>query len=375
MATRSSIPIPRQILEEASEWFVDFRVGDTDAAARAQFERWLLQSPQHIQAYLEIATVYGELRALKPSLAPDLEELVARARGCSGAQVIPLQGAMPTRAPRGEYSRRLLLAASVAVLSIIAGVSAWVAWRDHDVYSTGIGEERVVFLTDGSTVDLNARTRIRVNYSKTEREIDLIEGQALFSDTEDPRRPFIVRSRGAIVRAIGTSFDINREATQTVVTVLDGRVTVLADRSRGGRGAAGAAIPTQASNPVAGGPAAPAVSGLGGPRPILLSAGEQVAIGAEGVARPHRADLSAAVAWQRRQLVFENSRLADVVSEFNRYNERQITIESPALDDLRISGVYSSTNPVSFIRFLREQPGIGITESSGQVRISQRARD
>ena len=31
----------RQILEEASDWFVDFRVGDVDSAARERFDEWL----------------------------------------------------------------------------------------------------------------------------------------------------------------------------------------------------------------------------------------------------------------------------------------------------------------------------------------------
>ena len=35
----------RQILDEASDWFVDFRVGDVDSTARERFDLWLRQSP------------------------------------------------------------------------------------------------------------------------------------------------------------------------------------------------------------------------------------------------------------------------------------------------------------------------------------------
>ena len=362
MVSKPSIPIPRQILEQASEWFVDFRVDAVDTAARARFDRWLRQSPQHIQAYLEIATVYGELPALKQELAADLDDMLARAQRGSAAEVIPLREAASTRSRRDAPPRRHFLAVMAAAVAIVAGFSTWLAWKDRDDYATGVGEQRSVTLADGSVVDLNARTRIRVNYTRAEREIDLLEGQALFVDTEDPLRPFIVRSRGAIVRAIGTEFDINREVTRTVVTVLDGRVAVLAGRPPPN----GSAVRSAASPPLPDVPGSP---------PILLSAGEQLAISAGVAAKPHRADLSAATAWQRRQLVFDDSRLADVVNEFNRYNRRRLTIESPALDDLRISGVYSSTNPTSFIHFLREQPGLVVTDSGGQVRISQSNSD
>ena len=42
----------RQVLDEASEWFVDFRVGDVGTLARERFDWWLRQSPEHIRAYI-----------------------------------------------------------------------------------------------------------------------------------------------------------------------------------------------------------------------------------------------------------------------------------------------------------------------------------
>ena len=56
MKTRAPQPkLSRQILDEASAWFVDFRVGDVDQHARERFDQWLRRSPEHIRAYMEIA--------------------------------------------------------------------------------------------------------------------------------------------------------------------------------------------------------------------------------------------------------------------------------------------------------------------------------
>lgn len=341
MVAKFRTGIPREIMEEASDWFVEFRVEQADATTRARFDRWLRQSPLHIQAYLEIGTTYAALPPRGAALAFNVDELIARARASLSADVIPLHSPS-ARPPLGPARYRLLLAASLAALVVAAGMLVRSAWRDRGVYATSIGEERSITLADGSTVDLNARSRIRVRFRPHERMVELIAGQALFSDVRLPNDPFVVRSRGLVIRAIGTQFDVNREVTGTVVTVLQGTVAVRPGSEVVNAGSA------------------------------VLGAGEQVTVGAGTSLSPHRADLDAATAWRRHELIFDSSKLADVVEEFNRYNRHQLVIESPALGEYEISGVYSSTDPTSFVRFLRAQPGFIVTESTGETRIAQR---
>src|SRR3982074_3818327 len=78
----------RQILDEASEWFVDFRAGDVDSQARERFDLWLRQSPEHTRAYIEIETTYVVLPTLNPERKHDVHELLAYAR--SEGNVVPL---------------------------------------------------------------------------------------------------------------------------------------------------------------------------------------------------------------------------------------------------------------------------------------------
>ena len=61
-----------------------------------------------------------------------------------------------------------------------------------------------------------------------ERLVELLQGQALFNVAKDSARPFFAMSDDARVRAVGTQFDINRRRTGTTVTVLEGRVAVVA---------------------------------------------------------------------------------------------------------------------------------------------------
>lgn len=46
---------------------------------------------------------------------------------------------------------------------------------------------------------------------------------------KDPARPFRVVSDTAVVRAVGTEFNIYRKAGQTIVTVVQGKVVVSQD--------------------------------------------------------------------------------------------------------------------------------------------------
>ncbi len=78
-------------------------------------------------------------------------------------------------------------------------------------YATGIGEQRSIVLADGSTVDLNSRSKIRIRFSSERRGVELIEGQALFKVAKDHARPFVVDSDGTRVRAVGTQFDVYRK--------------------------------------------------------------------------------------------------------------------------------------------------------------------
>lgn len=372
MATKFRAGIPREIMEEASDWFVEFRVGDADIVARDRFDRWLRQSPLHVRAYLEIGTTYAALPPRGADIALDVDELIQRARGSQHADVVPLRPPSSARRARHPAGYRPLLAASLAALTVAAGVLAWSAWRNRGIYSTAIGEERSITLADGSTVDLNARSRIRVRFTAHSRTVDLIDGQALFNDVHIPGDPFVVRSRGVVIRAIGTQFDVNREVTGTVVTVLDGSVAVRPGGEAGSSDDGKLAGAARYAPPPRKGVSAPATGSGRLVAPILVGTGEQLTVGGGYPLSPRPADIDAAVAWRRHQLIFDSSKLVDVIEEFNRYNRRQLVIESPALEDYEISGVYSSTDPTSFLLFLRAQPGFIVTESAAETRIARR---
>jgi len=88
---------------------------------------------------------------------------------------------------------------------------------------------RQIDLTDGTVITLQPGGSIVVPHAfDDKREVEL-SGEAFFNVAHDPRRPFLVYSRGVTTRVLGTSFNIKapEQGKEVVVSVRTGRVSVL----------------------------------------------------------------------------------------------------------------------------------------------------
>jgi transmembrane sensor len=425
-----------QIYEEACEWLIECRAGDLDSAARAEFDRWLRKSPEHHSAYLEIAAIWNEGPALDPANRWSPDELLAQAAE-DPANIIaleltrspshtpqsvpnspetdesPADTVLPsTRQGRGSSPRRLSLYAAptghrrlfaiAASILLATTAAATYVFMFSGSYATALGEQRSLALSDGSTVQLNSLSRIRIRYTEHERTVDLLQGQALFHVAKDSTRPFIVYSGQTRVKAVGTQFDVYRKDDGTIVTVVEGRVAILgipelpnssphfpgvqreepaAREEEGSNGSTRHANERHLSilkhegervpqSPESGSGIADVARGEG-EGAIFLTAGEQITVSPQAVRKTVHPNLAGATSWTQRQLVFDSASLADVAEELNRYNERKLVIDQSALGALHISGVFSSTDPASLIRFLRDRPGLRITETRAEIRVEK----
>jgi transmembrane sensor len=408
-----------QIYEEACAWFVESRADDLDDAGRRQFDCWLRKSPEHLSAYLEIAAIWNEGPQLDPHGKWSADTLIRHAQEDADDNVVVLMPAAGTAnavsaeqvsraalaqssvemrseadAARGRFRRwrRLAIAASVAALAIFGGTLT-VVELSAPIYSTALSEQRSIQFEDGSTVELNSRSKIRVRYSKQKRDVELIEGQALFHVAHDASRPFIVAVGPTRVRAVGTQFDVYKKSSSTVVTVVEGRVAVYSATHgllSGTSGDTGEPLPVQVpplSLGTAALPQSPSAASrvrnsssylapsASGNSSFLVSAGEQLTVTPEAAQKVANPNIAGATAWRERQIVFESATLSDVAEEFNRYNERQLVIGDPQALNFHVSGVFSSTDPGALIRFLRQRPGVKVTETGTEIRIERNISD
>lgn len=330
-----------QIRSEAMEWLIRFCEHEVDRSSQAAFSAWLRASPEHVRAYLEISALWQAAGSLRRHRGLEAESLIDRARRESSVVALSRNRAAARRPGSGGIHRLFApLAASVVAAALLAG-SLWWRMAYYPTYATHAGERRTITLADGSAVQLDALSRVEVRYRSGTRTIELQKGQAFFTVVHDAARPFFVIAGGTRVRDVGTVFDVSRWSRETVVTVVEGRVSVSTREAE------------QAGNAIA--PESRA-------HLILLAAGEQVAVTPGSVPMPRHIDVADATAWTEGRLVFDSTPMSKAVEEFDRYMSRPIWIDDPQIDSYHVTGSFATTDSAGLVRFLTQRFGLAVHE-------------
>jgi transmembrane sensor len=346
------------ISDAAAEWLIRLE-GQTSPEAWDALEAWMDEDPRHRAAFIRLRVAWNRVDRLKNVRPVDGTidaDLLARKK-VSPAELL-IQGLQPLQGtPRRRLEdllmpeRRRVLATAGALAA--AGVFAWFAayhfgWKS---YETGVGGREKIELTDGSTVDLNTNTELDARITGSRRDIMLTRGEALFHVAHDSKRPFYVVAGGTVVRAVGTAFSVRiRDPEHVDVLVAEGRVAV---------GAPGTEANFENPSLLAGAP--------------KVSAGEAASVRRNWVAIRSvlPKDVSRKLAWTAGHLAFQGETLDDAVQEFNRYNQRQITIADPSIVKVQVGGIFLTTDPDSFIAALQRSFGIRVQvgDDNGDIRL------
>jgi transmembrane sensor len=388
---------------EAADWFARLQAGEMERAEREQFVEWLRESYIHVTEMLRIAQIHGELKQFEHwahiSTGPKTaDESVVQLSSTPDADSLQLTG--EGKRPRGRNGEGLqrspvtFFAVAATIVLIVATAIVLPKIRGQ-VIETERGERRQVVLSDGSILQLDSETQLRVKYAAEVRQVFLEHGRALFHVAKNAHRPFLVQADGTTVRAVGTAFGVEEQAQGVVVTVAEGKVAVTspsfqsppdphpnsspsqgegapqeqlgnANRSpsiplqqferaepaqREGEGASASPSDGEGSNPR---------SGRGGGA-LFLTADQQVMVPSTGAAEPVReVDSHRALAWAEGRLIFKNDELGKVVAEFNRYNRVQLIVADPTLSAKPVSGVFNAADPEAFIGFLQSVTAVKI---------------
>lgn len=320
--------------EAATEWLLEREEGFSADRAEA-FAQWCASDPRHRAAVARVERTLALLDEL-----PAVRSALAERLGGVGD---------PGRRRFGRWSWAAGLAAAVVV-----GVSSWWGTRapaiESQSYAASATAPRRISLPDGTVVDLNAKSRFEVTFSKHERDVILLAGEAHFQVAHNAARPFVVTARGIAVRAVGTAFDVHLSGSSNVdVLVAEGKVTV-------GREERSSFFGTRTT------PVVP-----------LLVAGERTEVDAAGdaVARVEKvapAEVRALLAWQDRLTSFTDVPLSEMVARINRCNAVRLVIGDPQLGSRRVGGVIDLNKVDAFVRFL-EQDGDIVAErtSTGEI--------
>lgn len=309
----------------------------------AEFEAWLAQDVHNLDAWTQ---VQGPLEHIDQN---------ATAPEAMAARQAALQFASRSRKPVVLNHRRGALAGAAIGAATLVAICLWAAVRPT-TYQTNLGERRLLTLADGSLVTLDSNSRLEVRLDRRARKLKLVRGQARFAVAHDTARPFSVRARDQIVVATGTDFNIDMLGPKILVTLIEGRVTVLQAPTSG-------------------------ISMIPRARPVVvakLNAGQQLAststisfTHAAVAAQVQPASVDRAVAWETGQLVFADERLGAVVERISRYSPEPVLVEGPCAD-MRLSGVFNAGDVETFVDAVQRALPVRATRTSEGILLRTR---
>lgn len=291
------------IRQDAADWLM--RLQDADGAGEAdwiEFDAWLNASPDHAAAYDQALSVWSDLGAMAPELK-------------AAAAPVPL----PMRV---RPSRRLIgWGVAAAAAAILAVAVMPMAINPTQTYETGRGQIRTVALSDGSTIHMNAASKISVRMTGSQRQVAMNDAQAVFDVAKDPTRPFLITVGDRTVRVVGTEFDVSHRGDTLAVTVRRGIVEVRPDAAS----AAGA---------------------------VRLVHGQRLEHAVGGGSRVSAVNPDEAFAWRAGRLIYRDRPLVEVVAELNRQFDRDIRLADATTGRQRVSGVLVLDNEKAVIERL-----------------------
>jgi transmembrane sensor len=329
----------------AAEWYVRLHSGEISIEDTLAWQRWLNESQANSRAFARMEEVSQALRTVSVSSTVSQRQFARDRYDAS----VPLKEWQETRAPR-RIRMGVALAASSAIVAL-----AFVFWRapSFNTFSTAVGENRNVVLSDGSIIALGGDTRLEVALSEKVRAVELAKGEALFMVAKDAVRPFKVHAGDATIVAVGTAFDVRRGSDHAIVSVADGRVLV---------------------EPVAHFlPVFLMREFMPKLRAVHLDAGEQTTAGSAGIDEPTKVQDSAAItAWQTGRLAFRLRPLRYVLEDVNRYASKRIVLEGDSLGALMITGTVERTNIAGWVKSLERAFDLQATEEPDRIVIRTR---
>ncbi|BBH43644.1 anti-sigma factor FoxR [Pseudomonas sp. KU43P] len=295
-------PSPKAV-KQAIHWMLSLRESGDDPALSQRCDRWRKANQEHEQAWQRVISLHQDLdlRTI-PGAGVALQTLETSQRRLHRRQALKLLGG-----------------------AALVGSASWLAQDLESVsglvsdYVTATGEIRTIGLPDGSLLQLNTRSAVDVAFTDHQRMIRLNHGELMLTCSPTPYqgRPLLVQTRDTLLEGFEGRFVVRQDDDCTRISVSQGRVAFQRPGSAGLQ---------------------------------WISSGQDWRVDALSAERLEQVDMDAG-AWTEGLIVTRNMRLADFLSQVNRYRHGYLSC-SDEIADLRLSGVYRLEDPDQLLQLL-----------------------
>ncbi len=218
-----------------------------------------------------------------------------------------------------------------AVLLIPLLVSLFFMFRHNQPDSTMFADNVVkvsrgvvsyLHLPDGTQVWLNSGSRLTYGntFNKENRNV-ILEGEAYFEVTKNPKKPFVVQGKEMSVKVLGTKFDVKsyKEDASVVVTLLEGSVHL-------------SEVNKQSSSS------------------LLLKPNDQATfIKENSKLTVNKINAKNACEWIHGNLIFDDEEFGQIVKCLEREYNITIDIQDRDIEQLHFYGKFRNTQPIEEI--------------------------
>lgn len=312
------------IEQQAAEWLEQRAFGRWTESDAAALDVWLQDSIDHQVAFYRLEFSWDRTARLSALRSDSARKPEARSRDWMG--------------------RAKLIAAAIVVAALCAGGAFEYAFAPQGAtYATDVGGRKILTLPDGTQIELNTNTSIRLAADDTGRKVWLTKGEAFFQVRHDAAHPFTVMVGDHVITDLGTKFVVRRQPDGMTVSLIEGSARL-----------------------EAAGPDANA-------RPTDLKPGDVARATHTSVSVSHAqiAKLETALGWRHGVLIFHETPLAAAAAEFNRYNRKQLILSDPSIAKLTIDGTFPSARVETFARLARDVLGLRVENEGDRIVIAR----
>ena len=308
--------LPNNVIDEAIVWTVKLHYNTPTAMTMARFDEWLHRHPTHSEAWKRVSSIQGDHAKVPAKLAR--------------ATLTTLQ---QQRQADAHARRRVLKVFGFTTFAIGSG---WLT-HEHTPWqrivadaSTGIGQQRLLNLSDGTFLTLNTDTAVSTRMDGSKRVVELHRGEIRIQTGQDEahinKRPFFVYTPFGPIQAIGTTFTVRLREHGAQVAVQEGTVRL---------------FPIQGTNST------------------LVQEGESQLLTHSGTEKITQKTFEPA-SWTEGVIAGENIRLEELLNELARYRPGIVRCD-PRVADLRVSGIFQIKQTDKTLQFLADTQNLSLT--------------
>jgi ferric-dicitrate binding protein FerR (iron transport regulator) len=210
---------------------------------------------------------------------------------------------------------------------------------EYNTYVTTAGQQKIFTLSDGIKIRLDEKSTLIVpTHFRRNRNVTL-KGEAYFEVRHNAEHPFVINANGAVIKDLGTKFDVKADSTadDIQVAVMEGKVML---KKEGGGNKTSAVL-------------------TGNHFGMLDLSDGQITI--------EKGNVQNYLSWMTNKLVFHGESLGHISRQLERLYDVKIGFQSNQLKKVKLTANYDKTNLKTVLKLIAHTLDVRFRMSGNRV--------